>query len=141
MGLKNTIARVYEQTCLSIHSAMTSAKAKKFGRQAAGFAALLLFSGAAATLSAQTGLSTTLSGAVAADGNGWLLWIIRIVGGFMVLGGLLASISGFNGNEEGYGKVTKVGGGVLLLLIGGYMVGQAATLITKLGLNNMFSAS
>jgi len=99
--------------------------------------AMLLAFGITSTLSATP---QALATAVGTGGNGWLLWALRIVGGFMALGGLLAAVSGFTGTEEGYGKVVKVGVGLLLLAIGGYMLTSAATLITTLGLNNMFSA-
>ena len=81
-----------------------------------------------------------LATAVGTNGNGWLLWSLRIVGGMMAIGGLLAAVSGFTGSEEGYGKVVKVGVGLLLLAIGGYTLTSAPTLITTLGLQNMFSA-
>lgn len=99
--------------------------------------AMLLAFGITSTLSATP---QALAAAVGTNGNGWMLWALRIVGGFMALGGLLAAVSGFTGNEEGYGKVVEVGVGLLLLAIGGYMLTSAATLITTLGLNNMFSA-
>jgi len=81
-----------------------------------------------------------LATAVGTNGNGWLLWSLRIVGGMMAIGGILAAVSGFTGSEEGYGKVVKVGVGLLLLAIGGYTLTSAPTLITTLGLQNMFSA-
>lgn len=103
---------------------------------------------AAITTVALMGLSTALSAgtpqalatAVGTNGNGWLLWALRIVGGLMSVGGLLAAVAGFTGSEEGYGKVVKVGVGLLLLAIGGYMLTSAPTLITTLGLDKMFSA-
>jgi hypothetical protein len=100
------------------------------------FAMLLAF-GLSSTLSATP---QALATAVGTNGGGWLLWALRIVGGMMAIGGILAAVSGFTGTEEGYGKVVKVGVGLLLLAIGGYTLTSAPALITTLGLANMFSA-
>jgi len=100
-------------------------------------ALLVLLSAAVNSLSASP---QALATALGTNGQGWLLWALRIMGGLMAIGGIVSSVDGFTGTEEGYRKVTKVGGGLLLLAIGGYCLGNAATLITTLHLDQMFSA-
>jgi len=99
---------------------------------------LLMCLAATSTLSADP---VALASSLSANGLGWLRWALRIIGGLMAVGGIVASVDGFTGNEEGYRKTVKVGAGLMLVAIGGYILGNAPQLITDLGLGNMFSAS
>ena len=48
-------------------------------------------------------------------------------------------IGGFTGHEEGYHKVVKVGGGILLMGGGVYILMHSDTLYTTLHLDNLFN--
>lgn len=102
--------------------------------------AVLAFSTAANTLSANP---SALATALGTNGTAWLTWALRLLGGLMAIGGIVAAVDGFTGNEEGYKKTTKVGGGLILVAMGGYLLGPsgASNIIQALNLNNMFSAT
>lgn len=82
----------------------------------------------------------TLASNLQGEGQAWIYWALRIVAGMMAVGGLLALISGFTGNEEGYGKAVKVGSGILLMAIGVYVLINTATVYGILHLDAVFSA-
>ena len=85
--------------------------------------------------------AATLAGNLQTEGQPWIYWSLRIVGGMMAIGGLLQLVGGFTGNEEGYHKVVKVGGGILLMSIGVYVIAHTDTLYTTLNLGNLFTVT
>lgn len=107
-------------------------------REVRSAAVFVLCLAATSSLSADP---VALASSLSANGLGWLRWALRIIGGLMAIGGIVASVDGFTGNEEGYRKTVKVGAGLMLVAIGGYVLGNAGQLITDLGLANMFSAA
>jgi len=95
-----------------------------------------VMAGGAANPAAQT-LAVNLQ----TEGQPWIYWTLRIVAGMMAVGGLLALVSGFTGNEEGYGKAAKVGVGLLLMTIGVYVLINTATVYGILHLDQLFTAA
>lgn len=107
------------------------------GFRKAALLAVVFLAGTA--LSAQT--AETLASNLQTEGQAWIYWVMRIIGGFMALGGLWALIKGMDDSAEGLGKATKVGGGLLLMLIGVYILANTASLYTTLNLAKLFSAT
>lgn len=104
-------------------------------------AMVLAFAGIMMAAPANNPAAQTLATNLQGEGQAWIYWALRIVAGMMAVGGLLALISGFTGNEEGYGKAVKVGSGILLMAIGVYVLLNTGTVYGILHLENVFSAN
>ena len=59
----------------------------------------------------------------------------------MAIGGLLQLIGGFTGNEEGYHKVAKVGGGILLMSCGVYVLMHTDVMYSTFHLDALFTVA
>lgn len=104
-------------------------------------AVFMILAMASTTLNATTTTAGTLAASLAGEGNAWIRWSLRIIGGLMSIGGLMQLIGGFTGHDEGYHKVVKCGGGILLMGAGVYILGNVADVIQALSLDQLFSAT
>ena len=88
-----------------------------------------------AAFSFAQGTPQVLATAVGTTAKPWVYWLIRIVAAALSGGGAWSTITGLNGNEDGLMKFLKVFGGLIMMGVGIYSLGDPGTIYTTLNLD------
>lgn len=85
--------------------------------------------------------ATAIAGQMKTRATPWIILGLRIFGGCLSISGLVVSILGFVGRDEGFDKVTKIGVGILMIAIGVYMLASPDSIMTNLSLDKLFETT